>query len=174
MDKRWAVQTITGVGAAGLMAAAALAQPRSGAQDDDTVLGIPAIVRGAPAIQQHSITVSETPVLLFHYFNVGADCEPTHVAFRITTPPGHGAVEFQDGEERPFTQGHPLFPADDPRSRCASRLVATKDAVYTPAAGFSGADSFVIEATEAGQTFSDTVGVSVLSLSAHLRVKTAK
>jgi len=171
MGERRALLMIVGVGAAVLTAAAAPAAPQP---DDDTVLGIPAIVRGAAAIRQHSITASESPVVLFHYFNIGRECEPTEVVFHIATPPGHGAVAFVDGEERPFAEGRPLFAAADPRARCADRLVATRDAVYTPSAGFSGEDSFVIEAAEAGQTFSDTIGVSVLSLSAHVRVKTAK
>jgi hypothetical protein len=171
MGRRWALRTVAGVGAAVLTAAAAPASPQP---DDDTVLGIPAIVRGAAAIRQHSITASESPVVLFHYFNIGRDCEPTQVVLRIVTPPDHGEVAFVDGEERPFAEGRPLFAAGDPRARCADRLVATRDAVYTPAAGFSGEDSFVIEAAEAGQIFSDTVGVSVLSLSAQRRVKTAR
>jgi hypothetical protein len=85
------------------------------------------------------------------------------VTFRLTTPPAHGMVTFVDGQERPVAGGQPLFAHGDPRARCDDRLAPTKDAFYTPAPGFSGEDSFVVEASEAGAVASDAVDVAVLS-----------
>jgi hypothetical protein len=151
-----------------ICAAAALIATAAGAasaQGDYVVtrLEAPAIVRGAGAMSQHSATPAATPVMLFHYFNVGGDCRPTEVTIRLATPPAHGAVTFADGQERPLSAGEPLFGAGDPRARCADRLVSTKDAVYTPAPGFSGDDSFVVEISEAGVTSSDAIDVQVLA-----------
>jgi hypothetical protein len=150
-----------------MMAVAALIAGAAGASawggDVVTQLEAPAIVRGEGAISQHSATPTATPVMLFHYFNVGADCRPTEVTIRLASPPAHGAVTFADGQERPISGGEPLFTAGDPRVRCADRLVATKDAVYTPAPGFAGDDKFVVEISEDGAVSSDDIDVQVLA-----------
>jgi hypothetical protein len=157
------------IGAALVAAAAGAAW----AQADETVarLEAPAIMRGAGAFSQRSATPSGAQVLLFHYFNVGHDCGATEVSFRLATPPAHGAVTFVASQNRPFTAGHPLFADGDPRARCADRLVPTRDAIYTPAPGFSGEDSFVIEVSEAGTVTSDRVGVLVLSFGKPFRAR---
>jgi hypothetical protein len=157
--------------AAALLAAAAGA---AWAQADEAAvarLEAPSITRGAGAISQRSATPSGAQVLLFHYFNVAPDCSPSEVSFRLATPPAHGAVTFVSSQSRPFADGHPLFVAGDPRARCADRLVPTRDAIYTPAPGFSGQDSFVIEASEAGAVASDAVDVSVLSFGKPFRAR---
>jgi hypothetical protein len=157
------------VGAALVGAAAGLAW----AQSDDVVarLEAPAVMRGAGAFSQRSATPAGAKVLLFHYFDVGPDCGATEVTFRLATPPAHGAVTFVASQNRPFEGGRPLFADGDPRARCDDRLVPTRDAVYTPEAGYSGEDSFVIEATEAGTVAQDTVDVSVLSFGKPLRTR---
>ena len=154
-------QRLSWIGAALVTAAAGAVW----AQGEVTVarLEAPAITRGAGAISQRSATPAGAPLLLFHYFNVGPGCGPSEVTFRLTTPPAHGAVTFVSSQNRPFADGRPLFAGGDPRVRCADRLVPTRDAIYTPAPGFSGEDSFVIEASEAGTVASDAVDVSVLS-----------
>ena len=143
------------------------------AQTDETVarLEAPAIMRGAGTFSQRSATPSGAPVLLFHYFDVGADCRATEVTFRLASPPAHGTVTFAPSQNRPFEGGRPLFADGDPRARCDDELVPTRDAVYTPVAGFSGEDSFVIEATEGGTVAQDTVDVSVLSFGKPLRTR---
>ena len=143
------------------------------AQADDTVarLEAPAVMRGAGTFSQRSATPAGTPVLLFHYFDVGPDCRATEVAFRLATPPAHGVVTFAASQNRPFKGGRPLFADGDPRARCANELAPTRDAIYTPAPGFSGEDSFVIEATEGDSVAQDTVDVSVLSFGKPLRTR---
>ncbi len=157
------------VGAALVGAAAGVAW----AQTDDTVarLEAPAVMRGAGTFSQRSATPAGAPVLLFHYFDVGPDCRATEVTFRVTTPPAHGVVTFAASQNRPFDGGRPLFTGGDPRARCANELVPTRDAVYTPEAGYSGEDSFVIEATEGDSVAQDTVDVSVLSFGKPLRTR---
>ena len=136
------------------------------AQGEVTVarLEAPALTRGVGAISQRSATTAGASLLLFHYFNVGPGCGPSEVTFRLATPPSHGEVVFVASQNRPFADGRPMFAEGDPRARCADRLVPTRDAIYTPAPGFAGEDSFVIEASEAGEVVaSDAVDVSVLA-----------
>jgi hypothetical protein len=141
------------------VASAVAAQP----VDEVTRLEAPALMRGDGAISQRSATPSDQPLLLFHYFNVATDCRPSDVTFRLATPPAHGTVGFVASQNRPFAGGRPLFAAGDPRARCADRLVPSRDAVYTPAPGYAGQDSFVIEVSEGGTVTSDAVNVLVLS-----------
>jgi hypothetical protein len=168
-DMREAWRRLGWIGAALIGAAAGAAW----AQSDEAVarLEAPAIMRGAGAFSQRSATPAGAPVLLFHYFDVGADCRATEVTFRLTTPPAHGTVSFVASQSRPFTDGHPLFAEDDPRARCDNRLAPTRDAIYTPTAGFFGEDSFVIEASEGGTVASDAVDVLVLSFGKPLRTR---
>jgi hypothetical protein len=146
------------------LAGAVLATIAAGAarsQGEAVGAGAPLIARGAPVSQQDANTEVGRPVLLFHYVHVDAACGPTAMAIRLTTPPGHGSVSFEDGEERPWHGGRPLFAAGDPRARCGDRLVATKDAVYTPAPGFGGHDTLVVEITEGGAAVTDSIDISV-------------
>ena len=136
-----------------------------------TRLAAPALMRGDGAISQRSATPSGEPLLLFHYFNVAPDCGASEVSFRLATPPAHGTVRFVASQNRPFTDGRPLFADGDPRARCGDRLVPTTDAVFTPAPGFSGQDSFVIEVSERGALTSDTVNVLVLSFGKPFRAR---
>jgi hypothetical protein len=162
------VRQLMMVAAAGIaVAGSAAAQPVG----DVAGLEAPALLRGFGAMSQHSATPTATPVMLFHYFNVGPDCRATEVTIRLVTPPAHGAVSFRDGQERPFAGGEPLFSGADPRARCEDRLAPTKDAVYTPAPGFAGDDSFVVEISEAGVTASDAVEVQVLSFGKPFRAR---
>jgi hypothetical protein len=131
------------------------------AQGEDVGAGAPVIARGAPVSQQDVNTEAARPVVLFHFIHIDGACGPTATAIRVTTPPAHGVLAIKDGQERPWSDGHPLFAPADPRARCGARLVPTKDGVYTPAAGFTGHDSLVVEFTEAGQTFTDAVEISV-------------
>ncbi len=123
--------------------------------------GVPMMARGAPISQQDVNTEVGRPVLLLHYVHVDAACGPSAMAIRLTTPPEHGSVSFEDGEERPWYAGRPLFEPGDPRAHCGNRLAATKDAVFTPAPGFTGRDTLVVEFTEDGASFSDTVDIEV-------------
>ena len=136
-----------------------------------TRLETPVLMRGDGAMSQRSATPSGQQLLLFHYFNVGPNCRPTEVTFRLASPPAHGAVSFVASQNRPFAAGRPLFAAGDPRARCADRLVPTTDAIYTPAAGYAGEDSFVVEASEAGTVASDAVSVLVLSFGKPFRAR---
>ena len=143
------------------MALAAIAAVDVRSQGEDVDAGAPVFARGAPVSQQDANTEVGRPVLLFHYVHIDADCGPTAMAIAVTTPPSHGTVSFEDGEERPWFGGRPLFGPGDPRAGCGNRLADTKDGVYTPAAGFSGHDSLVVKFTEAGAAFSDTIDISV-------------
>jgi hypothetical protein len=138
-----------------IAAAAALAQP------EDIGPRVPMIASGAPIGHQDESTEVGRPLLLFHYVHIDGHCGPTPMAIRLATPPAHGAVAFADGEERPFSEGHPMFGPADPRAHCGNRLAATRDAVYTPAPGFAGHDALAVEFTENGTSFTDTIDVSV-------------
>ena len=146
---------------AGLAGLAALVPTQALSQAEDVGRDVPMIARGAPVSQQDANTTSGRPVLLFHYIHIGARCGPDAVAIQVTTPPAHGTLAIEDGEERPWSGGRPLFGPDDPRARCGNRLAATKDGVYTPAPGFVGHDSMVVQFTEAGATLADAIEVSV-------------
>jgi hypothetical protein len=130
-------------------------------QGEDIGAGAPVIARGAPISQQDVNTEAGRPVALFHFVHIDAACGPTAAAIRLATEPSHGTLAIDDGEERPWSDGHPLFEPGDPRAHCGNRLVPTKDGVYTPARGFTGHDTLTIEFTEDGATFSDTIAISV-------------
>jgi hypothetical protein len=130
-------------------------------QAEDVDAGAPVFARGAPISQQDVNTAVGRPVLLFHYVHIDADCGPTTMAIAVTTPPAHGTVSFEDGEERPWSGGRPLFGPGDPRAACGNRLAATKDGVYAPAPDFSGHDALTVQFTEDGVAFTDTIEISV-------------
>jgi hypothetical protein len=127
---------------------------------------------GAPAVEATSLrlqsevlyTVVGKPVTLFHFFAVAPDCGLAAAEVVVTVPPGHGQVRFAEGAEPPVAPGGPIWRAPDPRARCVSHLVATRDAVYLPAPGFSGQDSFTVQFRAAGETFDDAVVVNVEKL----------
>ena len=119
------------------------------------------IASGAPISHQDESTEIGRPLLLFHYVHIDAACGPTPMTIRLAAPPAHGAVVFEDGEERPFSNGHPMFEMGDPRARCGNRLAATRDAVYTPDPRFAGHDTLTVDFTENGASVTDTIGVSV-------------
>ena len=146
-----------GLGGVLLAAVASAAWP----QGEDIGAGAPVIARGAPISQQDVNTEKGRPVTLFHYVRIGADCAPASVAIRLIAEPAHGTFALEDGQERPWSDGHPLFEPADPRAHCGNRLVRTQDGVYTPAPGFAGHDALTAEFTDAGVTFTDTVTVSV-------------
>jgi hypothetical protein len=153
------------MGRAGIwLAGAVLATFAAGAaraQSEAVGPGVPMIARGAPISQQDVNTEAGRPVLLFHYVHIDAACGPSAMAIRLTTPPGHGSVSFENGEERPWYEGRPLFAPGDPRARCGNRLAATRDAIFTPAPGFTGRDTLVVEFTEDGQALTDTIDIVV-------------
>jgi hypothetical protein len=130
-------------------------------QGEDIGAGAPVIARGAPISQQDVNTETGRPVTLFHFVHINAECRPTPAAMRLTSAPEHGSLAIEDGEERPWSDGHPLFEPADPRAHCGGRLVPTKDGVYTPAPGFTGHDTLTVEFTEAGASFTDTIAISV-------------
>jgi hypothetical protein len=130
-------------------------------QGEDVGAGAPVFTRGAPISQQDINTEAGRPVMLFHYVRIDRGCAPTAVAIRLAAAPAHGAFTLEDGEERPWSNGHPLFDRADPRAHCSDRLAATKDGVYTPAPGYTGHDTLAVEFTEAGAAFTDTISVSV-------------
>ncbi|HEY1750926.1 MAG TPA: hypothetical protein VGG29_06665 [Caulobacteraceae bacterium] len=166
---RWAA-TIAAVAALACLATGLRAAP-----DSDEVVGVPAIVRGAPSVRELLAAGSGQPVILFHYFDVGPSCAPTEVTIRVVSAPAHGSLAFEDGEERPYADGHPLYAAADPRHACNDRLAPTKDAVYTAQPGYSGRDEAVVEVTEAGVATTDTIEITVLSLAKPVStVKTAR
>jgi hypothetical protein len=124
---------------------------------------IPMIGQGELSVSgEVTRTLAETPVVLFHYFNLAPDCGPSAVTIRLVEPPAHGDVAFIDGEERPYVHGHSIFADGDPRTACSGQLVTTRDATYTPAAGFVGADRMVLEFREGDRAFSDVIAVEVI------------
>ena len=131
------------------------------AQDENIGADAPLIARGAPISQQDVNTEAGRRVLLFHYVHIDGHCGPTAVAIRLTAEPAHGTFTLENGDERPWWGGHPLFAPGDPRARCGNRLAATRDGVYTPAPGFTGHDDLTVEFTEAGVAVTDTISVSV-------------
>jgi hypothetical protein len=114
---------------AGLAGLAALAATPALSQSEDVGPDAPMIARGAPVSQQDANTAAGRSVLLFHYVHIDAHCGPDAVAIQVTAPPAHGTLRFEDGEERPWSGGRPMFGPGDPRARCGNRLAATKDGV---------------------------------------------
>jgi hypothetical protein len=153
-----------GVLAVWALAGAALAQPAPAVQD--LVFGDTPVIGPGPLKASGEViyTAMERPVLLFHYFSLEPDCRPVAVGIRLVEPPEHGAVSFSKGAEQPSREGKPIYVRDDPRSRCDDRLVATDDASYAPAPGFSGHDRVVVEFTDRDEVFTDTIEVNVVSL----------
>lgn len=128
--------------------------------------GAPAIDAGAFRIASEVLyTPAGTPVTVFHYFAVSADCGPKPVSITITTPPAHGRLALSNGSEAPVWAGRPLWADDDPRARCLDRLVATHDGAYAPDPGFSGHDQLAVTFTEGGSSFTDAIEVNVVTLS---------
>jgi hypothetical protein len=147
--------------AAGLAGAVLAAAANGPARPQAVDVGAPVMARGAAVSEQQENTAAGRPLVLFHYVHIDDRCGPAPAAIRVATPPEHGALEIEDGEERPWTDGRPLFAATDARAHCADRLAATKDGVYTPAPGFRGHDTLVLQFTEDGASFTDTIDVAV-------------
>lgn len=148
---------------AGLVGAvlAAGGSERALGQPEDVGAGVPMIARGVPVSHQDANTEAGRPVLLFHYVHIDADCGPTAMAIQATSPPEHGTLAIENGEERPWSGGRPLFAPGDPRAHCGNALASTRDGVYTPAPGFVGHDTLVLAFTESGETITDTIDIAV-------------
>ncbi|HZZ88595.1 MAG TPA: hypothetical protein VFE13_09710 [Caulobacteraceae bacterium] len=131
------------------------------AQPEAIGAGAPLIARGAEVSQEQENTAAGRPVVLFHYVHIDAACGPKAMGLVVATPPTHGTLRIEDGEERPRLADGPLFPPSDPRAHCANRLVPTRDGVYLPAPGFTGHDTMTVQFTEDGASFSDTIDVAV-------------
>ena len=148
---------IAGLAGAFLAVAAEPAWPQPG----DIGPRVPMIASGAQISHQDESTEVGLPLVLFHYVHIDADCGPTPMTIRLTAPASHGAVAFESGEERPWSNGRPIFGPGDRRAHCGNRLAATRNAIYTPAPGFAGHDTLTVEFTEDGTSFTDTIDVSV-------------
>jgi len=153
------------VGGAVMAAAAAWADGAPLGADDVVFGETPALDAGALKVSAEVVyTAVGKPVLLFHYFGVGGDCQPTAVGVRLVEPPAHGAVTFREGAEPPIRAGRPIYADGDPRARCIDQLVATRDGLYAPDVGFEGHDRVVVEFSEGGAAFTDAIDVNVVSL----------
>jgi hypothetical protein len=106
------------------------------------------------------------PVILFHYFAVGPDCEARPAEVTLAEPPAHGRIAFSDGAQPPMAGERPLWGDGDPRARCAGRLVATRDATYVSDPGYAGLDHLAVTFREAGASFTDAIEVNVVKLGA--------
>ncbi|MFI4934861.1 MAG: hypothetical protein ACHP7N_09610 [Caulobacterales bacterium] len=132
------------------------------AASDDLLETAPMLTTGVPHLTSETANApAAAPVTLFHYFNLDADCRPTKVSIEVTQAPAHGDLAIVDGEEQPALHGAPIFAKGDPRERCANRLVATRDGVYTSAAGYEGDDRLVVEFREGDETFQDAINLEV-------------
>jgi hypothetical protein len=158
---RWARGTVAGFASAVLASAVSFVAAPVDSQPDDVGAGAPMIALGAPVSHQDESTEIGLPLMLFHYVHIDAHCGPTPMTVRLAMPPSHGAVAFEDGDERPWSNGRPMFGPADPRAHCGNRLAATRNAVYTPAPRFTGHDTLTVEFTENGTSFTDTIDVSV-------------
>jgi hypothetical protein len=75
------------------------------------------------------------------YLAIHEDCTsmgPT--VARVTTQPAHGTVSIREGRE------YPNFSSANPRSSCNKRSVPATLVYYSSAPGYSGADSFDVDA----------------------------
>lgn len=159
----------TGMAVLALLAGAAAAEPASSPAPELTTSAAAGV---APVIEPTSLrlqgevlyTTAGKPVTLFHFFATAADCGRAAAQLQLVAPPAHGEVRFTEGAEPPVAGGAPLWRAPDPRARCADQLVATRDAVYQPAAGYVGPDSLTVEFDAGGERFDDVVEVNVEKL----------
>jgi len=106
------------------------------------------------------------PVVVFHYFAVGADCGPRPVSITVTAPPAHGRFALSEGKEPAVSGGAPLWTGADPRAHCLDRLVDTRDGAYSPDPGFSGKDQLAVTFKEGDAVFTDAIEVNVVTINA--------
>jgi hypothetical protein len=168
----WGALAYLGLGLAGL-GAAAPAGPQPATDPDQAGVGAPLAARGLPIASQRVSTAVCEPVVVLHYLDVDGACAPTAAALRLVEAPAHGVVTFEQGWERPSRRGRPLFESGDPRSVCSDRLAPARDVVYAPGPAFAGQDRFVVEITEAGQSFTDAVVVEVVGPARGVRTAAA-
>jgi hypothetical protein len=162
---KWGLIAALAAGAAA--GSVARAQPSSDAtvETEGAETGAPVVEATSLRVQSEVLyTVVGKPVTLFHFFAVTPDCGRAAAEVVVAAPPAHGQVRFADGAEPPVAPNGPIWRSPDPRARCAGQLVATRDAAYAPAPGFSGQDSFTIEFRAGGETFDDAVVVNVEKL----------
>ena len=127
---------------------------------------------GAPTIEPASeritsevlYAVADRPVTLFHYFSVAPDCAAAPAQLTVVEPPAHGQVSFAEGLEPPAAGARPLWTAPDPRARCLTRLLVTRDAIYAPDPGFAGHDRLAIQFRDSSGSFTDVIEVNVVHL----------
>ncbi len=78
------------------------------------------------------------------FFNVNPDCSLRDLPkLAIDQRPAHGTLTMASRE------GHPAFPANSPFAGCNAVAVPGSALSYTPDPGYSGADSIVLEKTNA-------------------------
>ncbi len=104
------------------------------------------------------------PVILFHYFAVGPDCEARPAELTLAEAPAHGRIAFSDGAQPPVAGERPLWGEGDPRARCAGRLVATRDATYVSDPDYAGPDHLSVTFREGAASFTDAIEVNVVKL----------
>jgi len=96
-----------------------------------------------------------------YLYALDLDCTSTEWAFEIIKQPEHGTVEI-------VTQSFfPMYPKDNPRSRCNEQKIDGHLIIYTPSKSYKGPDSFVLqEINGSGIAWETTYNFNVRSIPA--------
>jgi hypothetical protein len=85
--------------------------------------------------------VSGHPQRIYTYYVLNPDCTVRGEAvFRVTSSPAHGEVHLEAGRD------FPSFTRDNARFECNKQEVPVRTLFYQSKAGYSGPDTFVMEA----------------------------
>jgi hypothetical protein len=100
-----------------------------------------ALSSGAVHAQTYKVAASGQPLILFQGGSTNPDCTSRgNVTVRVVGGPQHGRVSVIS------TGLFPTFSAYNPRSRCNTRRVAGKQAIYVSRRGYVGPDAVALEA----------------------------
>jgi len=103
------------------------------------------------------VAAKGTPTKVDWFYSLNLDCtEQPGVSGRVAAQPQHGSLTVEHKKD------YPKFEADDPHSRCNSKLVPAWVITYVPATDYVGSDQFSYDETFAtGQTFHVDVNANV-------------
>jgi hypothetical protein len=104
------------------------------------VLSCLALSTVAVHAQSYKVAASGQPLTLFRGGSTNPDCTSQgNVTVRVVGGPQHGRVSVRSGGL------FPTFSANNPRSRCNTRRVAGKEAIYISRRGYVGPDAVTLE-----------------------------
>lgn len=97
--------------------------------------------------------------LMFWYFNVGPDCQPSVLETTLVSPPAHGRFNLFETSVPTRGFGNPGFAKDDPRLACPKLPV--RAGAYYPEPGFVGRDHATVAFRDGDTTFTEAIEIDV-------------